>query len=158
MKLLALLLLLSSSTALAETWPKTIAKYSVIDHKLTAAIIKVESNNDPKAVSRVGAKGLMQVTEIALRDVRANRKNLPASCSKVQPGIDLFNPRLNILAGSCYFKLLEAYVGPYLNLQIVSYNAGPGRVNDWIEGRQKFLPRETIDYLTKVMEALNASH
>ena len=157
MKLIALLLLLSSSTALAETWPKTIAKYSVIDHKLTAAIIKVESNNDPKAVSRVGAKGLMQVTEIALRDVRANRKNLPASCSKVRPGINLFNPRLNILAGSCYFKLLETYVGPHLRLQIASYNAGPGRVNDWINGKQLHLPKETMDYLIKVLEVLDAA-
>lgn len=157
MKLLALLLLLSSSTALAETWPKTIAKYSVIDHKLTAAIIKVESNNDPKAISKVGAKGLMQVTAIAVKDVIQHKDILPATCSKVRSSINLHNPGMNILAGSCYFKLLETYVGPHLRLQIASYNAGPGRVNDWINGKQLHLPKETMDYLIKVLEVLDAA-
>jgi len=151
--LLPILLLVGSSSALAETWPKTIKKYSVINHKLTQAIITVESAGNRKAVSSVGAKGLMQVTKIAVRDIIAHRNILPARCKRITLKTNLFRASSNILAGSCYFKLLEVYVGSSWYYRVASYNAGPGRVDRWKKGKSK-LPKETTDYLIKVNSEL----
>ncbi|MFC1813520.1 transglycosylase SLT domain-containing protein [Thermodesulfobacteriota bacterium] len=101
---------------------------------LLKAQIKVESDFNPRAVSKKGALGLMQIMPENIKALRVN---------------DPFDPRENIMAGARYFKrLLERYNGE-LHLALAAYNAGPNAVDQY-----KRVPpyRETVDYVEKVMK------
>ena len=93
----------------------------------------MESNFDPKAISKKGAKGLMQI--------------MPKNFDTLNID-DPFDPRENILGGSRYFqKLMDRYEGK-LPLALAAYNAGPTAVD-----RHRGIPpiKETEDYVKKVM-------
>ncbi|MFQ5773323.1 MAG: transglycosylase SLT domain-containing protein [Kiloniellaceae bacterium] len=94
---------------------------------LVLALIRQESGFYPAAVSRAGARGLMQILprtakQVARRiKVRYNRRNL------------LSDPEYNLLLGRTYLSdLLERYDGSYL-LALAAYNAGPARASRWID-------------------------
>lgn len=113
-------------------------KYGV-DEKLIKAIIKVESNFDPKVVSPVGAKGLMQLMPENCRDLGVS---------------DPFNIEQNIDGGVRHIKeYLDRYKGN-MEMSLMAYNGGPTRmmnrgvrsINDLYK-----MPRETQNYVPKVM-------
>lgn len=84
--------------------------------QLVRAVISVESCFDPRAVSSVGARGLMQ---------------LMPSTAKHFGIVDLFNPRANLQAGVRYLAgLIKRYDGN-LRLALAAYNAGPGAVRKY---------------------------
>jgi len=87
-----------------------------VDEELITAVIAVESNFNPKAVSPKFARGLMQL-----------RPEVVA-----QYGVtDVFDPQQNINAGTRYLKeLLEKY-NQDLALSLAAYNAGPDRVAEY---------------------------
>lgn len=97
-------------------YKELIAKYSQqnqLDWKIVAALIRVESAFNPRAVSPKGAQGLMQ---------------LMPSVQKEQGVTDPFDPEQNIRAGVAYLKkMLEACAGD-LELALAAYNAGLSRV------------------------------
>lgn len=103
-----------------------------LELNLIKAIIKVESNYDPLAVSKAGAQGLMQL--------------MPKTAESL--GVkDPFNPSENIKAGCLYFsRLLKKY--EHLTLALSAYNAG-GKVYRE-EKRVPEIP-ETKKYIRKVM-------
>ncbi len=105
-----------------------------IDFPLLKAMIKVESNFNPKAVSKKGAKGLMQIMPM-------NYKTLNIK--------DPFNPWENIMGGTRYFKQLLNRFDGKLPLALAAYNAGPRTVE-----RYKMIPPypETEKYVEKVMK------
>lgn len=111
---------------------RTALQYGV-DPLLVKAIIKVESDFDPWAVSHKGAKGLMQLMpETARRlDVR-----------------DLFDPAENVRAGVHHLKGLLDLFGGELKLALAAYNAGKEAVIQY--GR---VPpyEETRNYVRKVL-------
>ncbi len=98
------------------------------------AVIAVESAGDPRAVSRAGAMGLMQVMPGTWAELRAAHRL----------GADPFDPRDNILAGTGYLRAMyDRFGSPGF---LAAYNAGPGRYAEHLAtGRQ--LPRETRDYV-----------
>ena len=101
------------------------------------AVMRVESAGDARALSKKGAMGLMQImpaTWILLRD-------------RLGLGVDPFDPRDNILAGAAYLRDLHDRYGTRGFL--AAYNAGPGRYEDHLAGRQS-LPAETVDYVSTV--------
>jgi hypothetical protein len=110
------------------------ARYSM-DADLIASVIAVESNFDPKAISRKNARGLMQL--------------LPETAARL--GVkDIFDPQENIDAGTRYLReLLQRYKND-LVLALAAYNAGPERVGQY--GR---VPpySETISYVRRVKRA-----
>jgi soluble lytic murein transglycosylase-like protein len=105
-----------------------------IDPQLVHAIIQVESEYDPKAVSRKGAMGLMQlIPETAQRFGVANP----------------FNPKENIEGGVSYLKhLLDLFRGD-LSLSLAAYNAGEAAVQRF-GGIPSFA--ETQNYVRKVTD------
>jgi soluble lytic murein transglycosylase-like protein len=84
-----------------------------MDCKLVAALIKVESNFNPMAVSPKGAEGLMQL-------MPSTQKELGVK--------NAFSPEENIGAGVRYLKQLLDTLGGDLELTLAAYNAGIGRV------------------------------
>ncbi len=101
--------------------------------ELVRAVIKVESDYDPKAVSSAGAQGLMQL--------------MPETALRMQIR-DSFEPRLNILAGTRYLRILANLFNGDLELTIAAYNAGEGAVV-----RHRGIPpyAETQGYVLKVL-------
>ncbi|MDM8568879.1 lytic transglycosylase domain-containing protein [Thiotrichales bacterium HSG1] len=106
-----------------------------IDYRLFHALIKHESSWNPRAVSRVGARGLTQI--------------MPKT-GKSQCGLErdvLFDPQLNLNCGAFYFgKLLKRFKN--VKLALAAYNSGESRV-----ARLGRIPRirETQRYVKKVM-------
>jgi soluble lytic murein transglycosylase-like protein len=87
-----------------------------IPEPLIRAVIKVESDYDPRVVSCAGAKGLMQVMPY----------------EEVSQKIDhVFDPRENILAGSRMLRLNANHFKGDLVLTIASYHAGVGAVTKY---------------------------
>jgi hypothetical protein len=106
-----------------------------IDPSLVRAVIGVESNNDRRAVSHKGARGLMQL--------------MPETGKRF--GVrDFFDPAQNIEGGVRYLRfLLEKFEGN-LDLSLAAYNSGENRV-----ARLGRIPRipETQNYVRKVRAA-----
>jgi hypothetical protein len=87
-----------------------------VDPRFIHAVIKQESKYDPKAVSYVGAEGLMQM--------------MPATAKRF--GLkDPFDPAANVQAGTKYLKwLLKRFDGD-VSLALAGYNAGEGSVDKY---------------------------
>jgi len=91
---------------------KVAERYNV-DRALVKAVIKVESNFNPTAVSRAGAKGLMQL--------------MPETASALGVN-DSFNPEENIRGGARHLRyLLDLFKGD-LQMALAGYNAGENTV------------------------------
>ena len=98
-----------------------------LDPLLVFAIIKAESNFKPNIVSSSNAKGVMQLMESTASEI-ANKIGI-----EYIENSTIFNPEINIMIGTKYFKeLLDLYEGNRL-LAITAYNAGIGNVDKWIE-------------------------
>ena len=104
-----------------------------VSFPLLKAIMKAESDFNPKAVSKKGAKGLMQIMPSNFRILGIK---------------DPFNPKESIMGGALYFRqMLDRFNGK-VHLALAAYNAGPDSVD-----RSSGIPpiRETEDYVNKVM-------
>ncbi|HSW15527.1 MAG TPA: lytic transglycosylase domain-containing protein [Solimonas sp.] len=99
-----------------QNFEDLIAKYATqqeVDPALIKAVMRVESCFDAKAVSRVGARGLMQL--------------MPGTAADLGVG-DSFDPAQNIRGGVTYLRLMMDRFGNNLSLALAAYNAGPGAV------------------------------
>ena len=97
-----------------------------IEKELVYAVIKQESAFDPKAISRVGARGIMQVMPATAKIVS---KGLKLNYSKKRLTSDM---QYNIKIGSYYLNSLIEEYDSYL-LALIGYNAGPRRIKKWIK-------------------------
>ncbi len=113
-----------------------------VSQDLLFGIIWVESRFDRRAVSPVGARGLMQLMP-RTADYLAERIDWRGSH-------DSFDPKFNIAAGSWYISRLIDRFGD-VELALAAYNAGPAKVKRWLRGDG--LPSVSIEYYTMVQTA-----
>lgn len=114
-----------------------------VDPFLVAAIIREESQYDWKAVSRVGAIGLMQVMPATANAVAQQHRLPPISRE------DLFDQEMNIRIGVRYVEQLLTQFSGNLVQTIAAYNAGPIVVKNWADtyrGRSEDEFVELIQY------------
>jgi soluble lytic murein transglycosylase-like protein len=104
-----------------------------LDPDLVDALVRVESGYNPRAVSKKGAMGLMQLMPETARRLRVR---------------DPFDPEQNVDGGVREFARLIARYSGSLDLALAAYNAGEGAV-----ARYGGIPpyRETRDYVAAIM-------
>jgi soluble lytic murein transglycosylase-like protein len=110
------------------------SRYNV-DPELVRAVIGQESNWDPRAVSRTGAQGLMQLVPTTARELGVR---------------NAFDPRQNLDGGVRYLRSLLVRYGGDLDKALAAYNAGPGAVD-----RAGGVPHiaETQHYVQRITDA-----
>jgi soluble lytic murein transglycosylase-like protein len=113
-----------------------------IDADLLASVVQAESNGNTRAVSRAGARGLMQL--------------MPATASELNVH-NSFAPEENIGGGTAYLDQLLARYDPNndvygLELAVAAYNAGPAAV-DRYHGIPPYA--ETRAYVARVVREFN---
>ena len=86
-----------------------------VDPAMVMAIIMAESSYNPKAISKKGAKGLMQLMPTTARSLGVK---------------DSFNPEHNINAGVRYYKKLLNQFDGNVELALAAYNAGSRKVRE----------------------------
>lgn len=108
-----------------------------IDEDLLASVVRAESGGQVKAVSRTGARGLMQL--------------MPGTANAM--GVDdAFKPDQNIAGGTAYLDALLTRYHDNLALALAAYNAGPGAVDKY-HGIPPY--RETREYVARVIREFN---
>ena len=111
------------------------AKAATIQAALVRAVIVVESGFNPRALSKKGAVGLMQLAPATAR--RYGVKNI-------------YDPEQNVRAGAHYLSDLLARFDSNLELALAAYNAGEEAVERY--GRHVPPYRETLAYVPNVMK------
>lgn len=122
-------------SARRERYKNLVAQYAAefsVDAVLIEAVMRVESCLDRTAVSRAGARGLMQL--------------MPATAAEL--GVhDMFNPADNIRGGTQYLGQMLKRFNNQRRLALAAYNAGPGAVRKY-RGIPPY--KETQSYVKRV--------
>jgi soluble lytic murein transglycosylase-like protein len=108
-----------------------------LDVDLLASLVKAESGGNARAVSRTGARGLMQL--------------MPGTAASL--GVqDSFKPDQNVRGGSAYLDALLTHYHDNLALALAAYNAGPAAVDKY-HGIPPY--HETRAYVARVIHEFN---
>ena len=103
-----------------------LGKIDFVEWALVHALIRQESRYDDKAISSAGARGLMQLMPATAREV-ARKAGMSHDHNWLTS-----KPSHNVALGSRYLRqMLDRYNGNYA-MALAAYNAGPGRVDRWI--------------------------
>ena len=105
-----------------------------LDAAFVSAVVKAESNYDPWARSRKGARGLMQLMPSTAQRLGVRR---------------IFDPASNIRGGVRYLKELAQRFGSQPALILAAYNAGEDAVDSY-GGVPPY--RETVDYVARILK------
>ncbi len=118
------------------------AAESKLDPYLVAGLIRQESEFNPGAQSRSNARGLMQLLPSTARMVA--RKAPDQKSRNYQLGL-LFQPQFNLIYGTMYLKSVIDRFDGSMEQAIASYNAGPGRVQQWMSEGTYAEPAEFVE-------------
>lgn len=112
-----------------------------LDPYLLAGLIRQESEFNSKVVSRSNAHGLTQIMPATGKEL-ARRLGIKGFTPKL-----LFDPTVNLQMGSYYLRSLMNSLGGNLAQALASYNAGKGRVTQWLE-RGEY--RDTAEFVESI--------
>ena len=125
---------------------RKVARSYGVDEDLVREVVRAESNFNPYATSRAGAKGLMQLMDSTARAMRVR---------------DAYNPDENLAGGTRYLKELLNRFDGNVGVALAAYNAGPTRVSrlgiandEQLREKYHLLPEETQRYVQKIMNRL----
>jgi soluble lytic murein transglycosylase-like protein len=122
-----------------DAYIRTTAMSHGVEPALVKAVIQVESNFDPDATSRAGARGLMQL--------------MPGTAARYDiANYQLSNPKNNIDAGVKHLAYLKTLFPNNMDFVLAAYNAGEKNVMKY-NGIPPF--PETVDYVQKVKSSHN---
>lgn len=124
----------------AELYLPVIRKHATahgLSPELVSAVVRVESCYDRRAVSRSGARGLMQLTAVTARELGVN---------------DSFDPHQNIDGGVRYLAKMLVRFNNDLKLGLAAYNAGPSTVEAF-DGVPPY--PDTQSYITRILKHYN---
>jgi Transglycosylase SLT domain len=110
------------------------AKRVDLDASFVSALIRAESNYEPRAVSRKGARGLMQLMPATARRLSVRKP---------------FDPTSNVRGGVRYLRELVDRYGNHPELVLAAYNAGEGAVATY-NGVPPY--RETVAYVSRILK------
>jgi soluble lytic murein transglycosylase-like protein len=108
-----------------------------VDVDLLASLVKAESGGNSRALSRTGARGLMQLMPGTAKDMGV---------------ADSFRPEQNVRGGSAYLDALLIRYHDNMALALAAYNAGPAAVDKY-HGIPPY--RETQAYVARVIHEFN---
>ncbi len=113
---------------------------------LVLGLTRQESEFDPDAMSSVGARGLMQLMP-ATAKLTARRHGIGYGDKS-----DLLTPSVNMQLGMAHVSDLLSDLGGSYILSIASYNAGQGRINQWIStyGDPRSTNADAIDWIERI--------
>ncbi|EKD57005.1 MAG: hypothetical protein ACD_58C00028G0002 [uncultured bacterium] len=123
------------------------AQQNQLEPSLVAGIIYTESHYNPKATSRVGAKGLMQL-------MPATAKSVSQQLGEEKMG-DLYDPDTNIRYGTFYIAQKIIEFGGNINAALAAYNGGSAVGNRYVVSREAAIPNETKNFIKRVNSAKN---
>ena len=144
--------LLRGFPAEAYAFPALLPKYSEagnnakLEPALLNALTRQESEFYTGTISPVGARGLMQLMPQTARQVAASAK------MKYELARLVSDPSYNVTLGSVFLaQLVSAYGGSYV-LTLAAYNAGPGRVAEWIKefGDPRDKDVDPVDWVERI--------
>jgi soluble lytic murein transglycosylase-like protein len=121
-----------------------------IGNDLLEAIIQIESSGNPLAFNqKSGARGLMQTTPIAWKDLVTH---YPETYKKLKYEQDIFKPDVSKRAGKDYLNVIRNYLKTYkipetLDNVLGAYNFGIGNLRKYGVNNA---PQETKDYISKI--------
>lgn len=118
------------------------ARFAIPEHWIRA-VMRVESADNPRAISSAEAQGLMQIMPETWADLRLRHRL----------GADPFDPRDNILAAAAYLREMFDRYGN-VGAMLASYNAGPARYDDYL-ATGRTLPAETRAYVAVLAPMLD---
>ena len=133
-----------------DDWKTNIRKMAGADeiNDLIPRIVMAESSGNPHAISKANCRGLMQISEIVLREYNQcnGTSYLPNR---------LFDGTFNMNVGEWYLRRLKThYIPPdkySVELLLSCYNVGPTHMRkkdwDWMKA-----PEETLKYIQKVLK------
>jgi soluble lytic murein transglycosylase len=114
------------------------AKRYGVDPYIAAGLIRQESVFNPNAISRVGARGLMQVMPATGQQI-SRRQGIGTITAA-----DLYNPTINIKLGMSYLAQMLGQFGR-IEYAAAAYNAGPARARAWLAERGGFDIEEWVE-------------
>ncbi len=126
------------------TVPKQAANY--VPAEIILGLSRQESEFNPRAYSRAGARGLMQLIP-STAQITAKKEGLPYRRDAL-----LSDPHYNMTLGSAHLShLLDRYAGSYI-MTFAAYNAGPHRVTQWIEayGDPRGAAIDPLDWIEQI--------
>lgn len=112
-----------------------------LDPYLVAALIKTESNFNPRATSPRGARGLMQIMPETGSWVA-----LQLGLTQYHPDL-LYEPEFNLAVGTWYLADLYRSFGQDTILVLAAYNGGRGNVIKWLEERKWTGEKSRLDQI-----------
>ena len=124
-----------------------------LDPALVSAVILCESSFDPKAESRLGARGLMQLMPDTAEWI-AHKYNEDGAGYSFD---SLYDPETNIRYGTWYLGYLSRRFGGDAKKIVCAYHAGQGNVDSWLKNPQYSADGVTLDVIPTQDTATYAS-